>query len=103
MVQVTAEGLSDGDYVYAATDTAATRVERWEIGQSGTSWKNLEAPTNNETASGWPGCKAFGMALVDGVLYVQTTSRPTALPTLPLPTGRLIPPLVNQPMAIGPS
>jgi hypothetical protein len=72
MVQVTAEGLSDGDYVYAATDTAATRVERWEIGQSGTSWKNLEAPT--ATTPGNLNCKAFGMALVDGVLYVQATS-----------------------------
>jgi len=72
-VQATATGLADGDYIYAATNNAATRIERWEIGQSGTSWKNLEAPTDN--ASDYVDCKAFGMALVEGVLYVQTTSQ----------------------------
>jgi hypothetical protein len=63
--QVTASGLNDGDYIYAATDAAGSRVERWEIGQSGTSWKNLSAPSS--------GNMSYGIALVDGTLYVVTT------------------------------
>jgi hypothetical protein len=30
-VQVTASGLDDGDYIYAATDVSGDRVERWEV------------------------------------------------------------------------
>jgi hypothetical protein len=71
-VQVTASGLATNDYVYAATDDAATKVERWQIGQSGTSWKSLETPTG--TTSPYLNAKVFGMALVDGVLYAQATS-----------------------------
>ena len=63
-VQVTASGLADGDFVYAAT-TDGGRVERWEIGQSGTSWKNLECPATTSF-------NVTGMALAEGVLYVQT-------------------------------
>ena len=65
LTQVTASGLADGDYIYAATATSGSRVERWQIGQSGTSWKNLEAPMTGRSAK--------GIALVSGVLYVQTT------------------------------
>jgi hypothetical protein len=61
--QVTASGLSDGDYIYASTDTAssASEIQRWEIGQSGTSWKDLEPPIANNST--------YGIALVEGVLY----------------------------------
>jgi hypothetical protein len=43
---VTASGLEDGDYIWAAaSDLIGTpRVERWTIGQSGSSWKNMVAP-----------------------------------------------------------
>jgi hypothetical protein len=61
LTQATASGLSDGDYIYAATATAGSRVERWEIGQSGTSWKNLSASSS--------GNSCYGIAVVDGVLY----------------------------------
>jgi hypothetical protein len=64
---VTASGLADGDYIYAGTATAGSRVERWEIGQSGTSWKNLSVPP-------LPSSRIFDIALVEGVLYAQTTS-----------------------------
>ena len=64
LTQVTASGLGDGDYIYAATSANSSRVERWEIGQSGSSWKNLEAPTS--------GNYTWGIALADGVLYVVT-------------------------------
>jgi len=66
--QVTASGLSDGDYIYAAVNTSATLVQRWEVGQSGTSWKDLAAPTSS------PDCEASGIALADDVLYVQTVN-----------------------------
>jgi hypothetical protein len=64
-VQVTASGLATNDYVYAATDVAASKVERWQIGQSGTSWKSLEAPLSDARS-------VYGIALVGGVLYAQT-------------------------------
>jgi hypothetical protein len=66
--QVTASGLADGDYIYASTNTSTSSspyAQRWEIGQSGTSWKNLSLPTSGN---------ATGIALVDGVLYVQTAN-----------------------------
>ena len=65
--QVTASGLADGDYIYASTDNTGggtMLVERWEIGQSGTSWKDLKAPVS--------GNGTFGIALVEGVLYALT-------------------------------
>jgi hypothetical protein len=62
-MQVTASGLESGDYVYAASLKRGGIVGRWEIG--GTAWKNLEAPVSaNYTAT--------GIALSEGVLYVQT-------------------------------
>jgi hypothetical protein len=64
--QVTASGLADGDYIYASTDNASAgtiKVERWEIGQSGTSWKDLAAPVGANSS--------YGIALVEGVLYVS--------------------------------
>jgi len=82
--QVTASGLSDGDFIYAATDTAAKRVERWEIGQSGTSWKNLEAPLSDARS-------VYGIALVEGVLYAQTDNGTVAA------TLRTIEPTTGEP------
>ena len=89
LTQVTASGLSDGDYVYAATDTAAKRVERWEIGQSGTSWKNLEAPLSDAR-------QVYGIALVEGVLYVQTQNA-TGVTTPVAATLRTIEPTTDEP------
>jgi len=63
--QVTASGLADGDYIYASTDNTSAgtlKVERWEIGQSGTSWKDL-SPSIGANSS-------YGIELVEGVLYV---------------------------------
>ena len=68
--QVTASGLATNDYVYAATDAAGTKIERWQIGQSGTSWKDLSAPTSSAL---YGAAKVFGIALKDGVLYAQAT------------------------------
>lgn len=77
-VQAVASGLSDGDFIYAATApapiataTTATLVERWEIGSS-TSWKDMSAPTTadldadatDETYG------AYGIGLSNGTLYV---------------------------------
>jgi photosystem II stability/assembly factor-like uncharacterized protein len=61
-LQVTASGLSDGDFIYAAGKNAGTDVRRWEIGTS-TAWTNLEATANSTD-------KAYGISLFDGVLYV---------------------------------
>ncbi|MBL7126716.1 MAG: hypothetical protein ISS58_05875 [Dehalococcoidales bacterium] len=72
--QVTASGLADGDFIYAAVaganDTVAL-VERWEIGTS-TSWKDLGAATTTDLGGDGTAdeCGAFGIALVEGVLYV---------------------------------
>jgi len=60
---VTASGLADGDYIYAATDGPGARVERWEIGQSGDSWKNLEAPSSGNYTS---------IVLYGGALYAMS-------------------------------
>ena len=88
--QVTASGLATNDYVYAATDVAGTKVERWQIGQSGTSWKDLTAPTNNQTGLGYI-CEAYGIALADGVLYVEAQSGDTSV------TFRTIGPTTGDP------
>jgi len=73
-VQVTASGLDDGEYIYAASSGASTNVERWQIGTS-TSWKSLSAPTTVVAVT----YGAFGIELVDGVLYVAVKDvAPTA-------------------------
>lgn len=61
-VQVTASGLDNGDYIYAASSKADTKVLRWQIGTS-TAWEDMTAPTTATYG-------AYGMALHDGVLYV---------------------------------
>jgi len=67
IAQVTASGLATGDYIYAANDATTTQVERWQIGQSGTSWKDLAAPTAT-------GAKCYGIILHESVLYVATAN-----------------------------
>jgi photosystem II stability/assembly factor-like uncharacterized protein len=65
-VQVTASGLDNGDYIYAASQLASTRVLRWQIGTS-TDWTDMGAPTSS-------GYKAYGIALRNNVLYVLTSN-----------------------------
>jgi len=63
--QVTASGLATGDYIYAASSGNTTRVERWQIGQTGTTWKNLAAPVSeNYTCT--------GLIFSDGALFALT-------------------------------
>jgi len=64
LTQVTASGLADGDYIYAATSEADTLVERWEIGEDG--WTDMAAPLVPTTTDQ----AAFGIALQDNILYV---------------------------------
>jgi len=64
---VTADGLADGNFIYAATDGASSRVERWEIGQSSTKWKNLEAETGATGSTEG----IYGLVLRDGALYAM--------------------------------
>jgi len=65
--QVTATGLASGDYIFASTNGTTPRVERWQIGQSSTSWKNLAAPVPT-------GDKCYGLLYNDGVLYAVTAN-----------------------------
>jgi len=60
-VQVCAEGLSEGDYVFAVTDAANSGIYWLELGED--DWEDdLGALTNDHTAR--------GIALADGILYV---------------------------------
>jgi hypothetical protein len=62
VVQVTASGLSDGDFIYASTSAAGDDIYRWEIGEDD-SWDDIEAMDT--------GYGATGIALGDnGALYV---------------------------------
>jgi len=60
-IVVTATGLEDGDFIFAATSTASFHIYRWEIGQSGSTWKEIADLTTGE--------QTYGIALNDGVLY----------------------------------
>jgi len=74
LTQVTASGLADGDFIYASSksaDATASLVERWEIGQSGTTWKDLAATFTGDNYS------ATGISLTDGVLYVLSETSTT--------------------------
>ena len=67
LTQVTASGLAEGDFIYAASSENTTTVERWPIGQSqAVPWKDLLAPTSTDY-------RAYGIALHNGTLYVSTT------------------------------
>ena len=60
-VQVCAEGLSEGDYLFAVTDAANSGIYWLELGED--DWEDdLGALTNDHTAR--------GIALADGILYV---------------------------------
>ena len=63
LTQVTATGLANGDYIFAASSKANTKVLRWQIGIS-TSWTDLVATSTLTDFS------IYGMGLNDGVLYV---------------------------------
>ena len=60
--QVTAD--ADITYIYATTDKGAGDVKRWKIGQP-PPWEDIYGPTTMGATE-----KAYGIALVDGVLYV---------------------------------
>jgi hypothetical protein len=63
--QVTADGLAEGDHIYAATSGNTSEVERWEIGQSGTTWKDLAAPVTTNYG-------IHGLIYNNGALYALT-------------------------------
>lgn len=65
-VQVTASGLGQGDYIYAASQRGTTGVFRWHIGPS-TVWTDMHAPTPSSY-------RAYGIVLENGVLYVLTSN-----------------------------
>jgi photosystem II stability/assembly factor-like uncharacterized protein len=64
--QATADSLASGGYIFAATSDDGSRVERWQIGQSSTSWKNMAAPTDADYG-------VYGIGLYNGALYVITS------------------------------
>ena len=66
LTQVTATGLATGDFIFAATDDDDV-IERWEIGQDGTAWKDLLSPVNT-------GYGTFGLVLTNDVLYAMTAN-----------------------------
>lgn len=86
----TASGLADEDYIYAGThdtDTADRHVYRWQLSVS-TSWDKITAESAIPASY-----EAYGIALQEGVLYVNTanasdasklfrTTGPTADPTV---------------------
>jgi hypothetical protein len=64
-IQVTAIGLANGDYIYAASSKADTKVLRWQIGSS-MAWEDMTAPTTATFG-------AYGMELHEGKLYVANS------------------------------
>jgi len=66
LVQVTATGLEEGDYIYAAIDTVDENVYRLEIGVD--EWDDIIDGTLGATYG------AYGIALVDDTLYVSTSN-----------------------------
>ncbi|MDP6825113.1 MAG: hypothetical protein QGI95_03175, partial [Dehalococcoidales bacterium] len=75
-IHVTASGLNDGDFIYAASETANLNVRRWEVGTS-TSWGDIISGTlatdrnaDDDTSDTGETFLAYGAELIDGVLYV---------------------------------
>jgi len=64
IVQVAAEGLEEGDLIWAATATAADDIYRWD-------WDDEEWDDEGDTAASY---SAYGIALHQGVLYVLTAN-----------------------------
>ena len=65
LTQVIASGLTNDDYIYAASSKPDTKVVRWKIGAS-TDWTDMVAPTS-------VGYGAYGIVLHEGVLYVDNS------------------------------
>jgi len=65
-VQLTADGLADGNYIYASTNGTGRGVERWQIGQAETAWKDLLAPSTSN--------QCYGLTLANGILYGLTSN-----------------------------
>ena len=63
-VQVAAEGLEEGDLIWAATSTAADELYRWD-------WDDEEWDDEGDTAASYG---AYGISLHQGVLYVLTAN-----------------------------
>ncbi len=75
-VQVTATGLADGDYIYAATAKTGDNVYRLEIGVD--EWDDiidgdLTADFDDDTGTADTDGGVYGLALVDGVLYASVS------------------------------
>ncbi|MDP7416281.1 MAG: hypothetical protein QF906_05460 [Dehalococcoidales bacterium] len=75
-IHVTASGLNDGDFIYAASQTADLNVRRWEVGTS-TSWGDIISGTlatdrnaDDDTSDTGETFLAYGAELIDGVLYI---------------------------------
>jgi hypothetical protein len=76
LVQVAAEGLADGDYIYAASAGTGLDIRRWEIGTS-TSWSDIISGTITTAATDSPASTAmgvYGLALQDGALYALASN-----------------------------
>jgi len=69
--QVTASGLSSGDFIYAATAQDNDAIYRWEIGES-TSWTKIRK--DSAVAPVVDVDSVYGIALQDGALYVLATN-----------------------------
>jgi hypothetical protein len=76
-IQATADGLEDGNNIYAATSTVGQRVQRWTIGSNTTSWTSISNTGGTLFTQDLDGdtvadnCGATGIELVDGALYVM--------------------------------
>ena len=70
LTQVTASGLADGDFIYAATSETGDNIYRYEIGDG--TWKDIISGTTTTAATDAPVSAAmgvYGLALDNGVLY----------------------------------
>jgi len=61
LIVATATGLETGDFIFAATDDVTNHIYRWEIGQAGTTWKEIADLNADESV--------YGLAMRGGVLY----------------------------------
>jgi len=74
-VQVTATGLADGDYIYAATALTNDNIYRLEIGVD--EWDDIISGTITTSATDAPASTTmgvYGLALEDGVLYAMASN-----------------------------
>lgn len=74
LTQVTASGLADGDFIYAATSELGGNISRLEIGVD--DWDDIISGTTTTAAGDLPANAAmgvYGLALEDGVLYASAS------------------------------